>query len=193
MLQKEDLAHQSDQPVLNTPKWPKRLTIILTSVLLLTMFGLGGYWLGARRQQSSPTDLITEPKPSRLPTATPIQQHSANPTIATRRTESIANWLTFTDSSNHYSFLYPPNWRLNAWTGGGVVELYSWPATEERKEIIPQSEKYIIIHVFENPRRLTIEQWFDARWGSSRDKSYEQVVSINEPVPKFSTRESSPG
>jgi hypothetical protein len=60
-----------------------------------------------------------------------------------------------------------------------VVELYSWPATEERKEIIPQSEIYIIIHVFENPRRLTIEQWFDARWGSSRDKSHEQVVSVN--------------
>jgi hypothetical protein len=62
MLQKEDLAHQPDQPVLNSPKWPKQLTIILTSVLLLTMFGLGGYWLGARQQQSLPSPKLVIPQ-----------------------------------------------------------------------------------------------------------------------------------
>jgi hypothetical protein len=54
MLQKEDLIHQPDQPVVNSPKLPKRLTTILLYVLLLTMFGLGGYWVGAKQQQSSP-------------------------------------------------------------------------------------------------------------------------------------------
>jgi hypothetical protein len=61
MLLKEDLIHKSDQPVLNPPKWIKKLTMILTSVLLLTMFGLGGYWVGARQQQSSPPHLLTKP------------------------------------------------------------------------------------------------------------------------------------
>jgi hypothetical protein len=61
MLKKEDFVHQPDQPVLSSLTWIKKLTMILTSVLLLTMFGLGGYWLGARQQQSSPTDLLTKP------------------------------------------------------------------------------------------------------------------------------------
>jgi hypothetical protein len=59
MQQKEDLVHQSDQPVLSSPTWFKKLTMILTSVLLLSMFGLGGYWLGARQQQSSPPQTLT--------------------------------------------------------------------------------------------------------------------------------------
>jgi hypothetical protein len=67
MLQKEDLTRQSDQPVLNSRKWPRTLTIILLYVLLLTMFALGGYWLGARRQQSLPTDLLTKLESNRLP------------------------------------------------------------------------------------------------------------------------------
>jgi hypothetical protein len=88
MQQKENFVHQSDPPVLNSPKWPKRLTIILTSVLLLTMFGVGGYWLGARRQQSSSTDLLTKPKSSGLPSATLVQQFSPIATITTSQTES---------------------------------------------------------------------------------------------------------
>jgi hypothetical protein len=52
MHQKEDLVHQSDQNVWNSPKWFKKLTMILTSVLLLTMFAIGGYWWGARQQRS---------------------------------------------------------------------------------------------------------------------------------------------
>jgi Leucine-rich repeat (LRR) protein len=81
MQQKEDSLHQSEQPVLNSPTWFKKLTMILTSVLLLTMFGLGGYWLGARRQQPSPTDLLTKLESSRLRTVPPSQQLS--PTDAT--------------------------------------------------------------------------------------------------------------
>jgi hypothetical protein len=70
MLQKEDLGHQSDQPVSNSPKWIKKLTLILTSVLLLSVFGIGGYWLGAGQQQSIPTGILT----NQSLTATPVQQ-----------------------------------------------------------------------------------------------------------------------
>jgi hypothetical protein len=51
MQQKENLTNKSDKNARNSPKWLKKLTMILTSALLLTMFGLGGYWLGARQQQ----------------------------------------------------------------------------------------------------------------------------------------------
>jgi hypothetical protein len=62
MHKKEDSAHQPDGTASNSPKWIKKLTMILISVLLLTMFGLGGYWLGARQQQSSPRDFLAKPK-----------------------------------------------------------------------------------------------------------------------------------
>jgi hypothetical protein len=56
MLQKEDLVRKYEQTVLNSRTWIKKLTLILASVLLLTMFRIGGYWLGTREQQSAPTD-----------------------------------------------------------------------------------------------------------------------------------------
>jgi hypothetical protein len=69
MLQKEDFVHQSDHTVVNSSKHPKQLTIILTSVLLLTVFGLGGYWLSARQPQSFlQTRLKEQPE---LPHVTP--------------------------------------------------------------------------------------------------------------------------
>jgi hypothetical protein len=108
MLQKEDLIHQSDQPVLNSHKWPRTLTIILVYVLLLTMFALGGYWLGARQQQSLPTDLLTTPKPSWLPLATPDQQRSASPT--TSQADPTAGWKIYTAPDSGFSIKFPNNW-----------------------------------------------------------------------------------
>jgi hypothetical protein len=113
MLKKEDLVHQSDKPVLNPSKWFKKLTIILVYVLLLTMFALGGYWLGARQQHSSPTDLITTPKPSWLPTATPIQQRSTSPVITTSLPDptvlpiDASDWKTYRNEEYGFEVKYP--------------------------------------------------------------------------------------
>jgi hypothetical protein len=111
MLQKEDLIHQSDQPVLNSRKWPRTLTMILLYVLLLTMFGLGGYWVGARQQQSSSTDLLTKPKPSWLPSTKPVQQLSVTPTISFKLTSTsnptTADWETYRDPHGFFSIKYP--------------------------------------------------------------------------------------
>src|SRR5687768_7702371 len=93
MLHKEDLIYQSGQPVLNSRKWLKKLTMILTSVLLLTMFGLGGYWLGARQQQSS----------------------SAS-TIMPSQTDPAYNWKTYEEHGDPFTFQYPARteiWRLD--------------------------------------------------------------------------------
>jgi len=111
MLHKEDLVHQSDQPVWNSSQSSKWLTIILLYVLLLTMFGLGGYWVGARQQQSSSTDLITiKPKPNWLYTVTPVQQLSPTPTNATGQACTATYWITHTDS--RLSVRYPSCWRF---------------------------------------------------------------------------------
>ena len=105
MLQKEDLGHQSDQSVLDSPKRLKKLTMILASVLLLTMFGLGGYWVGARQQQSSPTDLLTKPEPSWLPSATPAR-HSLIPTITTSQTDPTSNWKIYRNTKIGFELKY---------------------------------------------------------------------------------------
>jgi hypothetical protein len=83
------------------------LTIILTSVLLLTMFGLGGYWLGARQQQSSSSDLLTESKSGQLPTATPFQQLSPSPLVT-------INWETYRDPQGFFSIKYPSDPHIKA-------------------------------------------------------------------------------
>jgi hypothetical protein len=113
MLQKEDLVHQYDQTVSYSRTWLKKLTMILTSVLLLSMFGLGGYWLGARQQQSSPRDLLTKHKPSWSPSATPVQQRSTSPTITTGQTDQILNWKTYKDVEGRFSIKYPSDWQLH--------------------------------------------------------------------------------
>ena len=112
MLQKEDLIHQSDQPVLNPPKWLKKLTMILASVLLLTMFGLGGYWLGARRQESLQTALQASPMPIWLPSATPAQRHSIIPAVTTSQTDQTAHWKTYKHEGYGFLIQYPPNLRV---------------------------------------------------------------------------------
>jgi hypothetical protein len=113
MKKRENLTQQSDQRVLNAFKWSKWLTISLTSVLLLTMFGLGGYWLGTRQQQSSSTAPLTTPKHSQLPSTTPAQQLSDIPTITTSQTDVIARWEKYTDSKIGFEFRYPDkNYRL---------------------------------------------------------------------------------
>jgi hypothetical protein len=110
MQQKEDLIHQSDHPVLDSPKRSKKLTMILTSVLLLTMFGIGGYWLGARRQQLSPSNHLTKPRPTWLAPATPSQQPSASPMVTTSQIDPRAGWKTYED--NKFAISYPANWRV---------------------------------------------------------------------------------
>jgi hypothetical protein len=107
MQQKEDLVHQSDHPALNPPKWLKKLTMFFTSVLLLTMFGLGGYWLGTMQQQSSPPHFFTKPKASRLPSATPAQGNFVSPTITTEQSGPATDWATYTSTAGGYTIKYP--------------------------------------------------------------------------------------
>jgi hypothetical protein len=106
MQKKEDSVHKSDRPALNAHTWHKKLTVILVYVLLLTMFGLGGYWLGVRRQPSSP-QLPTQPKSSWLPSATLAQRHSVSPTITTEQSGQTANWATYTSTAGGYTIKYP--------------------------------------------------------------------------------------
>jgi hypothetical protein len=73
------------------------------------MFGLGGYWLGIRRQQSLPLNVLTTPQPSRVPTATPFEQLSVTPTITISQTGPTAGWKTYTNTDLGISITYPSN------------------------------------------------------------------------------------
>lgn len=110
MLQKEDLAHQPDESISNSRKWFKRLTIIFIAVLLLTMFGLGGYWLGAKQQQFLPPGLRTDPESNQLLTASPVQQlqssHSKESVYSNKfDPQQILSLISFYNSKGTKKFL----------------------------------------------------------------------------------------
>jgi hypothetical protein len=157
MQQKENSIHQSDQSVLNSPKWLKKLTMILTSVLLLSMFGLGGYWLGARQQQSPLPHPLAKPKPSCLPLATPFQQLSSMPTIAT---DSMVGWENYVDTDGGYSINYPPDADVQEGSHAG-----------EKYKIVDFNFAYrpyhgISIHVKDNSQGLSVEQYAEKAYRS---------------------------
>jgi hypothetical protein len=158
MLQKEGLVHQSDQPVLNSRTWIKKLTMILASVLLLTMFGLGGYWLGARRQQLSPSNLLTKPESSQLPSVTPIQKLSSTPTTAT---DSTAGWETYRDPQGFFSVKYPldPHIKVQHMKGSSPRELITNVVIQRSFEPGSQLDSigtfYLSLSVIDNVNHVT--------------------------------------
>jgi hypothetical protein len=158
MLQKEDSAHQFEQSALNSHKWIKKLTMILTSVLLLTMFGLGGYWLGSRREQPLPTDLISTPKPSGFPSVTPAQQlSSASARVISHAT--ISDEAIYRDAV--LEFRYPTQWKLYK-DGQYYIKLSDTAAAPPPYNNFPRAGMRIYYEdkstFSEPPRKLTDEQ-----------------------------------
>jgi hypothetical protein len=94
------------------------------------MFGLGGYWVGARQQQSSP-QLPTKPRPSWLPTATPIQQLS--PALD-------SDWKTYIDQKQRYTIKYPNDWHVFSHVAGGIVPGYDATIISSATELDPHGE-----------------------------------------------------
>lgn len=88
---------------------------ILIAVFILAVGGVGGNWVGSRRQQSLPTDFLSKSKPSWLPTATLVQQLSVSPTVITSHPYPLhsgqlaPNWKIYTNSEYGISFNYPPD------------------------------------------------------------------------------------
>jgi hypothetical protein len=164
MHKKEDSVRQPDHPVVNPPKWLKKLAMILTSVLLLTIFGLGGYWLGARQQQSSSTSLFTKPIPSWPSTTTSIRQRSLTPTKVNNKATSNSNWKTFTfeDKRLGYSLRYPANMYLKQ-VGDFPVIISNFQGD------VPPDQKYnkgnLLISIVDfNFKEASVGDYLDAWW-----------------------------
>jgi hypothetical protein len=153
MIQKEDSVRKSDQNVLNPAKWLKKLTMILISVLLLTMFGLGGYWLSARQQQSPLIGLLTKLESSRLPTSSSIQQRSTNPTITADQAVppvlplDTSDWKVYRSGKYRFQVKHPGNWKVS------VNQL-------EFNLISSSSGSYFVVVEERNPKSLTLDEWF---------------------------------
>jgi hypothetical protein len=75
------------------------------------MFGLGGYWLGARQQRSSSTDLLTRPKSSWFASGTPARQLSPFLIISPTSTPvtAVTDWETY-KQDYLWEIKYPIEW-----------------------------------------------------------------------------------
>jgi hypothetical protein len=155
MQKNEDLVHQSDQPISNSSQSSKRLTIILLYVLLLIMVGLGGYWVGARRQQSSPTGFLT--KPSSFPPATPAQQLST-PTIPNSSTDPTTYWKTYINEQLGILFDYPPEWEVKPYMRAEVPNEVSRTVIDLAHHDSSGHEVMLgTLYYYLNPEKLPLE------------------------------------
>ena len=76
----------------NVPVKARKFRLLAGSLIAVFIFaagGVGGYWVGSRQQQSSPTTLQVSPKPSWVLSTTPVQQRSVTQNRHPRATTSV--------------------------------------------------------------------------------------------------------
>jgi hypothetical protein len=87
------------------------LAVIFIGIFIFGVGGIGGYWVGSKRQQSSLTELPTS-KSSWLPSAPPAQSLSLTPSIAISQTTPTTNWKIYANTDLGFSIDYPSNMYL---------------------------------------------------------------------------------
>lgn len=82
---------------------PKRLLSVLGALIVLGLIG-GAYYLGVKNNEQQITKTATQSmlSPTGLPTISPTQY-----------TTQYENWLTYTNKTYNYSFMYPSSWVLD--------------------------------------------------------------------------------
>lgn len=89
-------------PSEDQPRQSKKLIILLGIIIALFAFGVGGYFLGANKNQTTPQ--------SRQVTVSPtISQPSPTNTPISVEDSATSTWKTYTSQEGNYSFKYPAN------------------------------------------------------------------------------------
>jgi hypothetical protein len=100
----------------NVPVHPGKFrlfAVILIAVFIFAVGGVGGYWVGSRQQQSSPTTLKASSKPSWIPSTPPFQSPYPTPTIAPSKPDPISDWKTYRNEEYGFEVKYPPGWSIH--------------------------------------------------------------------------------
>ncbi|RJR14913.1 hypothetical protein C4579_03910 [Candidatus Microgenomates bacterium] len=106
-------------------KSSKALLLILFILLLLAFLGSGAYYLG----------LMQSKTPTSVPSPMPLVQ--ASPQASTVLDET-ADWETYTDPSNKFSFKYPNN-LVNLQLSNGVTSFFDDPTDRDNCQNNPKS------------------------------------------------------
>ena len=87
------------------PGQSKKIVSILAIVIALFAFGIGGYFLGVNKNQTTPQSQQVTVSP------TFVQPSPTNNPISVENS-ATANWKTYTSTKANYSFKYPSEWPL---------------------------------------------------------------------------------
>lgn len=148
---------QSQSAPLPNPSSHSKIFIIITTVILLTIIGVGIYVLGTRKNQPAIQNL--------QPTSSPTASHSS-PTndinLESTGSAETANWKTYTDVENQYSVRYPSTWSIEKYS-----REYAFVGNSQGIKIFSEYQKshksnlYITIEVEKNTKNLSLDDFLN--------------------------------
>lgn len=98
-----DSSQKQSSPSENQPIQSKKLIILLGIIIALFAFGVGGYFLGANKNQ-------TTPQSQQITVSPTISQPSPTNTPISVESSTTASWKTYTSEKNKFSIKYPSSW-----------------------------------------------------------------------------------
>ncbi|OGG33420.1 hypothetical protein A2968_02505 [Candidatus Gottesmanbacteria bacterium RIFCSPLOWO2_01_FULL_42_22] len=101
----QDLNQNQSLPSEDQPRRSKKFIIILGIIIALFAFGVGGYFLGVNKNQTTSQSQQVSASP------TVIQPSPTNNPISIENS-ATANWKTYTSTKANYSSKYPSEWPL---------------------------------------------------------------------------------
>ncbi|MBI2040327.1 hypothetical protein HYT18_04610 [Candidatus Microgenomates bacterium] len=101
-------------PLTSQSNLSKKIVIILAIIVALSAFGVGGYFLGANKNQ-------TIPQPQQAVAPSIVTQPSPTNTPNSAEDSTTSTWKTYQDSKYGFSFRYPSNAQISTGTVASML------------------------------------------------------------------------
>ena len=169
----------SSSPKQTIPNPKPKFSLILTGILLLVLGGVGGFLLGRQSLQPKST---TTTQVTPLPSEAPVEERVTETPSAIPTLDPTAEWKTYIDTNNTFSFRYPADWILNE---DKEISLKKSDPSQE-KVLLPGEKKeeasyQITLSIENNPKELSAKDFYLANFApenKAQAKSKLQELDI---------------